>query len=61
MSKLFASIALLAILAVGRSAGAAEATDWIRLLVREADQFVMDDGQIFAVPEELNFSSLKKG
>jgi hypothetical protein len=55
MSKLIASVALLAILAVGRGAGAAEATGWITLLDREADRFVMDDGLIFAVSEELNF------
>ena len=55
MSKLIASVALLAILAVGRGAGAAEATGWITLLDREADRFVMDDGLIFAVSEELIF------
>lgn len=61
MSKLFASMALLALLAVGRGAGAAEATGWITLLDREADQIVLDDGRIFAVSEEINFSSLKDG
>ncbi len=61
MSRLVASVALLALLAVGRGAGAAEATGWITLLDQEADQIVLDDGRIFAVSEEINFSSLKDG
>ena len=61
MSKLYASIALLALLAIGRGAGAAEATGWITHLDQEADQIVLDDGRSFLVSEEINFSSLKDG
>ncbi len=61
MSKLYASIALLALLAIGRGAGAAEATGWITHLDQEADQIVLDDGRNFFVSEEINFSSLKDG
>ncbi len=61
MSKVFASMALLALLALGRGAGAAEATGWITHLDQEADQIILDDGRNFAVSEEINFSSLKDG
>ena len=58
MSKLFASIALLAMLALGRGAGAAEAIGWITFLDHENDKIVMDNGQVFGVSEEINFSAL---
>ncbi|MDA0653644.1 MAG: DUF1344 domain-containing protein [Proteobacteria bacterium] len=63
MSKLLASLALLALLAAGRGAGAAEAeaTGWITHLDHESDQIVLDGGRIFGVSEEINFSSLKDG
>jgi hypothetical protein len=61
MSKLLASLALLALLATGRGAGAAEATGWITHLDHESDQIVLDGGRIFGVSEEINFSSLKDG
>ena len=61
MAKIFAAIALLVLLAVGRGAGAAETTGWITHLDQQADQIVLDDGRIFVVSEEINFSSLKDG
>lgn len=61
MSKLIASVAILAALAIGRIAGAAEATGWITHLDREVEKIVLDDGRIFVVSDELNFSSLRDG
>ena len=61
MSKLIASVALLAILAVGRGAGAAEATGWVTYLDQESELIVLDGGRVFAVSDEINFSSLKDG
>ena len=61
MTKLFTSIVLVAVLAVGRSAGAAEATGWITHLDQQADQIALDDGRISVVSDEINFSSLKDG
>ena len=61
MNKLLASVALLALIAVGRGAGAAEATGWITHLDRETDRIILDDGRIFDVSEEINFSSLRDG
>ena len=61
MNKVLVSMALLALLAAGRAAGAAEATGWITHLDQEGDQIVLDYGRIFAVSEEINFSSLKDG
>jgi len=58
MNKLFASIALLALLAVGRGAGAAEAVGWITHLDQESDRVFLDDGRVFGVSEDINFSSL---
>lgn len=61
MNKLIASATLLALLAVGRGAGAAEATGWITYLDRETDRIVLDDGRIFGVSEDINFSTLSDG
>lgn len=61
MNKLLASLALLALLATGHGAAAAEATGWISHLDNESDQIVLDDGRIFGASEEINFSSLKYG
>lgn len=61
MSKIFASIALMAMLAVGHGVGAAEAVGWITHIDQEDDRVVLDDGQNFAVSDEINFSSLKNG
>ncbi len=61
MNKLIASIALLALVTVGRGTGAAEATGWITHLDQEVDRIVLDDGRNFTVSEEINFSSLKDG
>jgi hypothetical protein len=61
MSKIIASLALLVLLAVGRGADAAEATGWITHLDQQADRIVLDDGRVFTISEEINFSSLKDG
>ena len=58
MNKLCASIALLTMLALGRGAGAAEVLGWITHLDHENDRIVLDNGQIFGVSEEINFSAL---
>jgi hypothetical protein len=61
MTRLFAFIGLLALLAVGRVAGAAEATGWITLLDQDSDRFYLDDGRVFGISEDINFSALKNG
>jgi hypothetical protein len=61
MGKLIASIAILATLAIGRIAGAAEVTGWITHLDQHADQIILDDGRMFGVSDEINFSALKNG
>jgi hypothetical protein len=61
MNKLIASVALLAILAMGHGADAAEAIGWITHLDQETDQIALDDGRIFGVSDEINFSSLTDG
>ena len=61
MTRLFASIVLVGVLAVGRIAAAAEATGWITYIDQQSDQIVLDDGRNFGVSEEINFSSLNNG
>jgi hypothetical protein len=61
MSKFYASMALLLLLAVGRGAGAAEAIGWITHLDQESDRFILDDGRIFDVSEDISFASLRDG
>lgn len=58
MSRTFAAIALLAMVALGRGAAADEAIGWITLLDHENDKIVLDNGQTFGVSEEINFSAL---
>jgi hypothetical protein len=61
MSKFYASLALWVLLTASGGAIAAEATGWITHLDQETDQIVLDDGRIFAISDEINFSSLKDG
>lgn len=65
MKKFFAPqafiMAILALLVVGRGAGASEAIGWITLLDEEDDQIVLDSGRTFALSDDINFSSLADG
>lgn len=61
MNKLFAAVALLALLSAGRAAAAAEAVGWITELDNQSDRIILDDGRSFNVSEEINFSSLRDG
>lgn len=58
MNKILASMALLALLVVGRAAAASEAVGWITILDEQNDQIVLDNGLTFALSDEISFSSL---
>ena len=61
MGKLLTSLAVLALLVIGRGAAAGEAVGWITQVDRDSDRIFLDNGQIFGVSEDINIGSLTEG